>query len=462
MASSVAAACSSKLNERQKRLRSARPQARLMRLPKGEWMTSCMPPASSKKRSKTIVSLRGQRPERGARGGQVARPAARAAGAGDARRRCRRASAIGRLESAVEPRLDLARAAARRSATAHRVRPGASPSQNGCRRLPVRVLDAHPSRLDAQDAVGDVAELEDVALQALDGEVLVHRADELRLRLEDHLVVGGVGDRAAGGERGEARAAPALDDAVDGVVVHERAVAAAARAVAFGEHAARARRTRRACRSRYGQARAHQREQLVLVPLARRDFGHDLLRQHVEGLAGHAQPVELAAPHRSEQRRALDQVVARQREQPPLGRAAERVAGAADALQEGRDRARRAELAHQVDLADVDAELERGGGDQRAQLAALQALLGVEARLLRHAAVVRGDVLLAEALGQMARHALGLAARVDEHQRRAVLAHELARAGRRPASTPRPTSPPRAARPGSRAADRARARGRRR
>ena len=36
MASSVAAACSSKLKERQKRLRSAKPQARLIRLPKGE------------------------------------------------------------------------------------------------------------------------------------------------------------------------------------------------------------------------------------------------------------------------------------------------------------------------------------------------------------------------------------------------------------------------------------------
>src|SRR5215469_16601015 len=55
MVSSVAAACSSKLKERQKRLRSASPQARLTRLPKGEWMTSCMPPASSKKRSNTTV-----------------------------------------------------------------------------------------------------------------------------------------------------------------------------------------------------------------------------------------------------------------------------------------------------------------------------------------------------------------------------------------------------------------------
>ena len=35
---SVAAACSSKLNVRQKRLRSASPQARLMRAPKGAWM----------------------------------------------------------------------------------------------------------------------------------------------------------------------------------------------------------------------------------------------------------------------------------------------------------------------------------------------------------------------------------------------------------------------------------------
>ena len=51
MPSSVAEACSSKLKERQKRLRRASPQARLMRAPKGAWMTSCMPPPSSKKRS---------------------------------------------------------------------------------------------------------------------------------------------------------------------------------------------------------------------------------------------------------------------------------------------------------------------------------------------------------------------------------------------------------------------------
>ena len=65
-ASSVAAACSSKLNVRQNFLRSARPSARLIRPPKGEWITSCMPPVSSKKRSNDQALLGGHGPERGA------------------------------------------------------------------------------------------------------------------------------------------------------------------------------------------------------------------------------------------------------------------------------------------------------------------------------------------------------------------------------------------------------------
>ena len=81
--------------------------------------------------------------------------------------------------------------------------------------------------------------------------------------------------------------------------------------------------------------------------------------------------------------------------------------GAADALQEAGDRARRAELADEIDVADVDAELERRGRHQRLQLAVLEALLGVEPQLLGQAAVMRGDMLFAEALGQVPRDALG-------------------------------------------------------
>ncbi len=61
-ASSLAAACSSKSKVAQKRLRRARPNARLTRPPKGACTTSCMPPASSKNRSNTMWSRVGRTP----------------------------------------------------------------------------------------------------------------------------------------------------------------------------------------------------------------------------------------------------------------------------------------------------------------------------------------------------------------------------------------------------------------
>src|SRR5215471_5365511 len=94
--------------------------------------------------------------------------------------------------------------------------------------------------------------------------------------------------------------------------------------------------------------------------------------------------------------------------------------GAPDALEEGRDRARRPELTDEVDLADVDAELERSGRHQRLELAVLEPLLGVEALLLGEAAVMRRDLILADALGELARRALGHPPRVDEDERGAM------------------------------------------
>ena len=104
-------------------------------------------------------------------------------------------------------------------------------------------------------------------------------------RLEHHLVVGVVGDRAAGGERGQPRAAPAAQHAVDRVAMDvARRARPAAGGEALGQHAhhgveilARevadtARRARSRC------------EQLVFGPFARGDFGDDLLREHVERL----------------------------------------------------------------------------------------------------------------------------------------------------------------------------------
>ncbi len=148
---------------------------------------------------------------------------------------------------------------------------------------------------------------------------------------------------------------------------------------------------------RIGISAADEIEQCRLGPFVGGDFGDDLLREHVERVARDRQPIELAALDGVEQRRAFDQLVARQRKEARLGHAADLVARAARALQERRDGARRPQLAHELDVADVDAELERRRGDEHLELAVLQALLGLLAQLLRHAAVVRHHMLDADA-----------------------------------------------------------------
>ena len=254
MLSSVAAACSSKLNLRQKRLRSASPQARLIRLPNGEWMTSCMPPASSKKRSSTSVSCVG-------RHSSAANDAVRyssscsAAGVGDADLVGQPAlrAAAGRVTP--QPGGDASTQTRHRGgkfiAAAGRL---AEPERDG-RRLAVRVLHPHHAALDAHDPIGGVAELEHVASEAFDSEVLIDAADRLVLGFQQHLVVGRVGDRATGGQRGQSRATPAAQHMVDRVVMDQRAASAAAGGEALGQHVHDSGESRRATESRYGQAR---------------------------------------------------------------------------------------------------------------------------------------------------------------------------------------------------------------
>ncbi len=287
------------------------------------------------------------------------------------------------------------------------------------RRLAVRVLDPDDAAADPEDAIGGVAELEDVAGHALDREVLVDRADQLIFRFQDHLVVGGVRNRAARGQRGQPRAAPAAQHVVDRVVMDQGTPPAAARAEARGQHDHDCGEVL-ARQVSVGPGAAHQHVEVVLRPFARRDLGDDLLRQHVQLTLGDDKAVELAAADAVQKCRAFDQLVPGQREQAALGRAVDRVAGAPDPLEKARDRARRAELADEVDLADVDAELERGGRDQRFERAALEALLGIEPLLLGEAAVVGGDLALAEALRQLAGHPLGQPPGIDEDQRRAM------------------------------------------
>jgi hypothetical protein len=89
-----------------------------------------------------------------------------------------------------------------------------------------------------------------------------------------------------------------------------------------------------------------------------------------------------------------------------------------------------ADLDDEIDVADVDTELERCRGDQRAQLAGLEPRLGLEPALAGQAAVMARDVARAECVGEPGGHALGELARVHEHERRAVLANQVAHASR--------------------------------
>ena len=136
MASSVAAACNSKLNRRQNRLRRAKPQARLIRPPRGLWTTSCIPPASSKKRSMTGLSAVGIAPSaawpaarystswRAAAGGKPISSPTRPATVSTAAA----GSAVSAASRTRRPTIARKRDTAADSAA---LRAGASPSQNG-------------------------------------------------------------------------------------------------------------------------------------------------------------------------------------------------------------------------------------------------------------------------------------------------------------------------------------------
>jgi len=152
------------------------------------------------------------------------------------------------------------------------------------------------------------------------------------------------------------------------------------------------------------------------------------LRQHIEGLVNHLKLVQLALAHRADRRRGLHQIVARQRKKHAFGNGPKPMSRAAHPLEQHGEISRRADVADRVDVADIDAQLQRRGGHHDGKLTAFQFFFDFETGLARETAVVRADFPLAQALGQLVRHPLHQPARVDEDQRRAMrldLQHEL-------------------------------------
>ncbi len=206
--------------------------------------------------------------------------------------------------------------------------------------------------------------------------------------------------------------------------MHQRGTSAAPRGEALGrhlQHGVEVLARQVAVRPRT----AHQLEQIGFRVLAACRLRDDLLRQHVERRVLPHDRVELSAAHRAEQGRAFEQIVARRREDPPFGNALDGVSRSSHSLQGRGDPARRPYLAHEIHVPDVDAELERRRRHERAQAAGLEPHLGVEARLPRETAVMRGHLGLAQPLAEMTGHPFGHPPSVDENQRRPVLADQL-------------------------------------
>ena len=171
----------------------------------------------------------------------------------------------------------------------------AEPERNR-RRLAACIFDAYETAFDPDDAIRGVAELEDVAGETFDCEIFVDGADELTLGLEHHLVVGGVWNRTAGRDRGQACPLASAQKMVDCIVIDQCTLAAAARREAFGEHAHDF--IERLARQRsIGMSTPHQIEQLLFATFARGRFSNDVLSEDVDRVLGNLQTIELAAAH---------------------------------------------------------------------------------------------------------------------------------------------------------------------
>src|ERR1051325_8681006 len=271
----------------------------------------------------------------------------------------------------------------------------AEPKRNR-RRLTGSIFHPHLPLLHKQNAPGSVAQLKNIALQTFYCKIFVNRTNHQVARLEYYGVICSVGNRASGSYcRNSCIASPA-NSLIDGVVMEIRGAPAALGRESIGKHPddgielfAR--------QIAIGVSAPHHLKQISFGPFLGGRGGDDLLREYVERQLGKLQPIEFTATDGIDNCRALHQLISRERENSTFREPGDRVIRTAHSLEKTRDRTRRAKLANQVYVADIDAQLQRCGCNQRAQLARFQTLLRGEALLACQAAVMRGNIFVAKA-----------------------------------------------------------------
>ena len=298
----------------------------------------------------------------------------------------------------------------------HRARTGRS-----ARPLPHRPPGPCPAR-----RVGSArtrCQEEHVARHRLDRPVLVDRADESLFRLKDDTEVGHVRDGTSRCHSCETGTASRAEHTVHAIAVQVCPTPAPSGDDALADElddSLEVIGTERAV----GGCPAGERQQLLFstaLGIGGGALRHQLLGKDVQRRDRRHDRVETSGADRGEQRRALHQLVARERVEPAHRNASDMVLGPTDTLEKGGDAPGRSELAHELHRADVYAELQRSRRHDGAELPGTQARLHPEAAVHGQARVVGLDAVFPETLGKLVSDPLCHPPGVDEHKGRPVL-----------------------------------------
>ena len=164
-----------------------------------------------------------------------------------------------------------------------------------------------------------------------------------------------------------------------------------------------------------GRGSCHLRVQLIRQEGRGDRTGQDMLAQHIQPAFARRVAIQLMRRDRLARGGAFDDLEAVRRHQHGAARLLQPVVRAADALQQPRDALRRADLHHLIHRAPIDAQIEGGGGDHRAQFPRRHCRFHLAALLHRQAAVMQrdGQVVVID-LPQRLEAELRLGAGVDE------------------------------------------------
>ena len=273
---------------------------------------------------------------------------------------------------------------------------------------------------DALDAPTGVAEEDDVAGGGVYGEVFAEGGNLYAFWLQYDAEEGGVGDGSAVGDGDHACAAAGMELVVDGVVQKVGAVAAAGGFDAVGEEVDEFVEAL-AGEISIGIGAAQDVVESFGLPWLCAAAGDDLLHENVDRLRGDFEAVEFAGAHFADKGGLFEEIVAGGGEEAAFGDGSAPVASAADALHGDSDGTSAADLADEVDVADIYAEFERCGGNENFDVAVFEALLGVEAEGAGERAMMGGDVLGTEAVAEFEGDFFHEAAGVDEDEGGAVI-----------------------------------------